>query len=112
MPKQKNTLKVPADYPSIGAALNAAKPGDTIRVSKGTYHEKVHITTSGLILEGQDGAVIQIDDSLFQSSDKIPGDRRLIYTWLDNRRPGKPRLPCGHVYRSSEDNRLYFRAQW
>jgi nitrous oxidase accessory protein NosD len=73
MPIQNNTLKVPADFPSVGAALNAAKAGDTIRVSTGTYHEKIQITKSDLTLKGEDGAVIQIDDSLFTPLDEIPG---------------------------------------
>jgi parallel beta-helix repeat protein len=34
-------LRVPQDYPTIQAAVDAAKPGDTIEVSNGTYYEHV-----------------------------------------------------------------------
>ncbi|MGW7257380.1 right-handed parallel beta-helix repeat-containing protein [Streptomyces sp. NPDC054834] len=38
---------------SIQKAVNAAKPGDTVLVMAGTYHESVKVTTRGLILRGQ-----------------------------------------------------------
>ncbi|MEX0171077.1 right-handed parallel beta-helix repeat-containing protein [Streptomyces sp. LMG1-1-1.1] len=37
---------------SIQKAVDAAKPGDTVIVSPGTYRESVRITTSGLTLRG------------------------------------------------------------
>ncbi|MEU8487185.1 right-handed parallel beta-helix repeat-containing protein [Streptomyces sp. NPDC048641] len=37
---------------SIQKAVNAAKPGDIISVSPGTYHESVSITVSGVTLRG------------------------------------------------------------
>jgi hypothetical protein len=37
---------------SIQKAVNAAKPGDTIFLSPGTYRESVRVTTSGLTLRG------------------------------------------------------------
>ncbi|MEU0783105.1 right-handed parallel beta-helix repeat-containing protein [Streptomyces sp. NPDC006173] len=37
---------------SIQKAVDAAKPGDTVVVSPGTYHESVRITVSGLTLRG------------------------------------------------------------
>lgn len=42
---------------SIQAAVDAAKPGDTVVVLPGTYHEAVCVTTDGIDLRG-DGAVI------------------------------------------------------
>ncbi|HEB50720.1 MAG TPA: DUF1565 domain-containing protein [Desulfobulbus sp.] len=44
-------LRVPAHYPTIQKALDAASPGDTVQVAAGTYFE--HITLKkGVILEG------------------------------------------------------------
>jgi parallel beta-helix repeat protein len=42
---------------SIQAAVDAARPGDTVTVLPGTYHEAVCVTTDGIDLRGQ-GAVI------------------------------------------------------
>jgi len=42
---------------SIQAAVNAARPGDTVVVLPGTYHEAVCITTDGIDLRGH-GAII------------------------------------------------------
>ncbi|WP_406176254.1 nitrous oxide reductase family maturation protein NosD [Streptomyces sp. NBC_00996] len=39
---------------SIQKAVNAARPGDTIVLSPGTYHESVSITVSNLTLRGSD----------------------------------------------------------
>ena len=55
---QANVLKVPRDYATIQAAVNAASPGDTIKVVAGVYNENVVISTSGLRLLGGEGAVI------------------------------------------------------
>jgi plastocyanin len=41
-----NTVKVPADQPTIQKAVDAADPGDLILISPGTYHEAVDIPES------------------------------------------------------------------
>src|SRR5258708_6707774 len=38
-PASASTIHVPADYPTIQAAINAASDGDSILVSDGTYTE-------------------------------------------------------------------------
>lgn len=53
-----NVLRVPRDYATIQAAVNAASPGDTINVAAGVYNENVVIATSGLRLHASSGAVI------------------------------------------------------
>ena len=43
---------------TIQAAINAARPGDTVRVPPGTYHENVLVQKGGVTIEGSDGAVM------------------------------------------------------
>ena len=49
------------DYKTIGAALQAAKLGDTIRVLNGVYRERVNIGVPKIVLEAADGHTPEID---------------------------------------------------
>ncbi len=53
----------PAAAPVIGPALEAAAPGDVIRLRKGLYREAVTITKA-LSLVGEEGAVLDASESL------------------------------------------------
>jgi hypothetical protein len=54
------TLRVPADYPTIQAAVDAAAPaGDEILIAPGVYEQQVFITEKKLTLTGSPGTVIQ-----------------------------------------------------
>ena len=46
-------IHVPADYPSIQGAINAANPGDTIQVAVGIYYENL-ILSKPIVLVGGD----------------------------------------------------------
>jgi len=50
------TIEVPADQPSIQQAVDAASPGDVIRVAPGTYQEsvRIHDEKVGIAIEGVD----------------------------------------------------------
>jgi nitrous oxidase accessory protein NosD len=65
------TLHVPDQYPTIAAAVAAAKPGDSIHVEEGIYGEKpssetvdphlnvaVQVDTSNLEIVGEEGAIL------------------------------------------------------
>jgi hypothetical protein len=47
-------LRVPDDYDTIQAAVDAAEPGSMVLVSEGTYEEEVNVTTDGLTIRGMD----------------------------------------------------------
>jgi len=52
-----NTLKVPSQFPTIGAALLNAGDGDTISVSKGTYLESITVDVPNVKLVGKKATI-------------------------------------------------------
>ncbi|WP_152361337.1 right-handed parallel beta-helix repeat-containing protein [Microlunatus speluncae] len=55
------TIAVPGNAPTIQQAADAAKPGDTIEVSPGTYGESVSLKTADVTLRGTDRNAVIID---------------------------------------------------
>jgi len=55
----QSTIRVPTDYPTIQAAINAASvlTNDTILVSPGVYNESVNFNGKAVLLIGADGPV-------------------------------------------------------
>jgi len=53
-------INVPTDYSTIQAAVDAAFPGDTIKVHGGSYTEQVTITTSNLMVKGVGSPIITV----------------------------------------------------
>lgn len=56
-----DTLRVPEDYPTIQAAVDAAEPGDLILVGPGIYREEVVVTKPHLTIRGLDRNRVIID---------------------------------------------------
>ena len=56
------TLNVPADYPTVQAAVDASLEGDTVLIAAGTYTGNVTIATSGLTVQGAGKAQTVIKD--------------------------------------------------
>ncbi|MCC7171325.1 MAG: right-handed parallel beta-helix repeat-containing protein [Planctomycetes bacterium] len=52
------TLKVPAQFGSIQAALNAANPGDTVLVKGGVYFENLTLTVANVHLKAQGKVIV------------------------------------------------------
>ena len=55
------TVRVPEDYETIQAGVDAASPGDLVLVGPGTYKEAVEISKPGLVLRGTDRNAVVID---------------------------------------------------
>lgn len=60
-----DVIRVPEDYGTIQAAVDAAVSGDVIRVGPGTYAERVRISTSGIRLEADRPLTAVLDGSGF-----------------------------------------------
>lgn len=61
-PAAAATRRVPADHPTIQAAINAASSGDIIVVSAGTYTENIDFRGKAVTLESADGPAATIID--------------------------------------------------
>jgi len=55
-----STIRVPTDYPTIQAGINAATSGDTVIVDSGTYYENI-VVNKTVTLIGQNKATTIID---------------------------------------------------
>nr|WTB06644.1 right-handed parallel beta-helix repeat-containing protein [Streptomyces antimycoticus] len=60
------TIKVPADAPTISAAVSLARPGDLVLVAPGKYHESVKISKARITLRGESRDKVVIDGRLRQ----------------------------------------------
>jgi len=58
-----NTIQVPADFPTIQLAINAAVAGDTILVAPGTYAETLLIDNLSLTIRSSGGANVTTIDA-------------------------------------------------
>ncbi len=52
---------MPADYPTISEAVDAAAPGDLVLISPGVYNEAVNVTTDNLTIRGLDRNEVILD---------------------------------------------------
>ena len=66
-PGVPTTLRVPDEYPTIQAAVDAARPGQMILIAPQVYHEAVRVKTPGITIRGQDRNRVILDGS-FQLS--------------------------------------------
>jgi plastocyanin len=55
------TRRVPRDFPTITAAVNAARPGDLVLVGAGVYREEVKVTIPSLVIRGTDRNRVIVD---------------------------------------------------
>ena len=55
-------INVPADQPTIQAAINAATTGETVLVAPGTYHEQLDFLGKAITVKSSGGAAVTILD--------------------------------------------------
>ncbi|GAB2608747.1 hypothetical protein GCM10027168_47130 [Streptomyces capparidis] len=55
------TIRVPADAPTISAAVSLARPGDLVLVAPGVYHESVKVDTARVTVRGESRDKVVID---------------------------------------------------
>lgn len=60
------TIRVPADAPTISAAVSLAQSGDLVLVAPGVYHESVKVDTARVTLRGESRDAVVIDGRLRQ----------------------------------------------
>ncbi|WP_033439089.1 right-handed parallel beta-helix repeat-containing protein [Saccharothrix sp. NRRL B-16314] len=60
------TIRVPADAPTISAAVSLAQSGDLVLVAPGVYHESVKVDTARVTLRGESRDAVVIDGQLRQ----------------------------------------------
>ena len=62
--KPGGTIHVPADQPTIQAAVDAASPGDLVLVAPGTYREAILVRTPYITIRGEDRNTVILDGEL------------------------------------------------
>ena len=58
----QTTIRVPADHPSIQAAINAASNGDTVLVAPGTYLENIEFLGKAIRVVSEEGPEVTVID--------------------------------------------------
>jgi len=61
-PTQASVIRVPADQPTIQAAINAAANGDVIQVAPGTYIENINFQGKAIRLSSDQGPQVTVID--------------------------------------------------
>lgn len=60
-PDANRTIAVPGDAATVAEAVKQAKPGDTVQIAPGTYHEAVTVEVDGITIRGQDRNTVVLD---------------------------------------------------
>ena len=78
-PSKYAILRVPEDYPTVQAAVNAAQPGDLVSIAPGVYHESVTVRTPDITIRGRDrNSVIMEGDFKLDDGFEVLADNVVI----------------------------------
>jgi plastocyanin len=73
-PAPSSVLRVPAEYPTVAAAVAAATEGSVVKVAAGVYDEAVEVTTPRITIEGEgDGAEDVVFEGRYRRAAAITG---------------------------------------
>src|SRR5260370_5390562 len=67
-------IHVPADQPTIQAAINAAQNGDTVLVAPGTYFENINFSGKAIRVTSSSGYALTIIDGIFNYQSTVTFD--------------------------------------
>jgi parallel beta-helix repeat protein len=67
-------IHVPADQPTIQAAINAAQNGDTVVVAPGTYFENINFSGKAIRVTSSSGYALTIIDGIFNYQSVVTFD--------------------------------------
>ena len=71
--RMRTVIKVPRDFATIQAAVDAAPPNSLIKVASGTYNELVQVVVDDIHIIGKRGAVLQGAFILMSNDSRISG---------------------------------------
>lgn len=83
-------IRVPADEPTIQRGVDAARDGDTVLVSPGTYREQVKVGRPGVVIRGENrnGVVLdganRLDNGIVATADRTGVENLTIRRYLNN----------------------------
>ncbi len=84
------TRRVPADYPTIQSAVDAASAGDLVLIAPGVYKEQVTVTTPSLTIRGEDRNTVILDgehireNGVFATSDGVAVENLTTKNYTSN----------------------------
>ena len=89
-PGPSTTIHVPADAPTVQAAVDQSKPGDMVLIAKGIYREAVMVRTPRLTIRGEDRNDVIFDgdftlsDGIVVATDGVSVENLTLRNYLNN----------------------------
>jgi hypothetical protein len=83
-------IEVPSQAPTVTAALRRARPGDTIVIAPGVYHEAVEVNVADITIRGQDRNTVifdgqnQLTNGFAVGADGVAIENLTVHSYLQN----------------------------